>query len=439
VSDDAREAFVASFEVAAPDGPAWLQALRKEAISAFAAEGFPTPRSEAWRYTNLAPIARTAWTTAPATAVALDRAAIERLSFPVFACSVFVFVNGRFEPALSTPRALAGGLEVGSLAAASIERPALVEPYLGRLARSEGAPVAALNTALFADGAFVHLPANTVVDAPIHIVHLALPGGGPTASHPRTLVVAEHGSRATVIEDFVSLGEARMLTNSVTEVFLGDAASIEHVSLQREGADAAHLAALRVRQSRDSRYTGHGISLGGTLTRNEIVAVLDGIGAECELNGFYVASGKEHVDNHTTIDHASPHGTSRETYKGVLDGEARGVFSGRVIVRPDAQKTSAQQTNKNLLLSRDAEVDSRPQLEILADDVKCSHGSTIGQLDEDALFYLRSRGIESVAAQALLMRAFATEITGRISIAPLRERIDELLLARLARARAEAA
>lgn len=439
MSDDARNGFLATFGEAGASGPAWLCALRKEAMSAFAAAGFPTTAQEDWRYTNLSPLARTSWGRARPGAAALDREVIERLSFPVFACSVFVFVNGRFEPGLSAPRALSGGLEVGSLAAAVSARPGAVEPHLGRLFRPEDAPLAALNTALFEDGAFVHLPEGASIEAPIHLVHLSLPEEGPTASHPRTLVVAGPGSRATVIEDFVSLGAGRALTNAVTEVVVGADARIEHVSLQREHEDAAHLATLRVLQARDSRYIAHGISLGGTLTRNDLVAVLDGPGAECELNGFYVASGEQHVDNHTTVDHARPSGTSRETYKGVLDGRARGVFAGRVIVRPDAQKTSAQQTNKNILLSRDAEIDSKPQLEILADDVKCSHGSTIGQIDEDALFYLRARGIDAGAAQALLMRAFATEITSRISTAALRDRIDDLLLARLSRERPEAA
>ena len=439
MSDDARETFLASFGDAEASGPAWLQALRKESMAVFAASGFPDTSLEDWRYTNLLPLARTAWAPARAGAGALDRPAIERLSFPVFACSVFVFVNGRFAKELSAPRALSGSLEVGSLRSAVAACPALVEPHLARLAKTSGAPLVALNTALFEDGAFVRLPEGSAVEAPIHLVHLALPGAGPSASHPRTLVVAERGSRATVIEDFVSLGAGRTLTNAVTEIALGEGASLEHVTLQREHEDAAHLATLHVRQERDSLYKAHGISLGGTMTRNDLRAVLDGTGAECELNGFYVASGRQHVDNHTTVDHARPHGTSREVYKGVLDGEARGVFAGRVIVRPDAQKTSAQQTNKNLLLSRDAEVNSKPQLEILADDVKCSHGSTIGQLDEDALFYLRARGIDTRAAQALLMRAFATEITARISISALRERIDELLLARLLRARGEAA
>ncbi len=443
MTTDVRDHYLASFgrfqEREGAGGPAWLQALRKDAIHRFGETGFPTTAHEDWRYTNLAPVTRTPFELAEPGSVGLTRADIERLSFPVFACSVFVFVNGRFAPELSAPRALSGGIQVGSLAAALQAPRGPLESSLGSLARADEEALVALNTAFFSDGVLVHVPAGATIEAPIHVVHLSVPGAKPTISHPRTLVVAERGGRATVIEDFVSLGAGRTFTNAVSEILLGEGAEIEHVTLQREHEDAAHLATVRVHQERDSRYKAHGISLGTALTRNDVVALLDGTGADCELNGFYVASGKQHVDNHTTIDHAKPHGTSREYYKGVLDERGRGVFNGKVIVRPDAQKTSAQQTNKNLLLSRDAEIDSKPQLEIFADDVRCSHGSTIGQIDEDAMFYLRSRGIDEASARSLLMRAFSAEITARISVAPLRERIDELLLARLTRTQPEAA
>jgi Fe-S cluster assembly protein SufD len=443
VSDDAREHYVASharFEVGeGADAPAWLQALRKDAIHRFAEVGFPTTRLEDWRYTNLATLSRTPFELAAPGIAGLSRADIERLSFPVFACSVFVFVNGRFTPELSAPCTVSGGVRIGSLAAALPRLPDALESQLAHHARSDEQALVALNTAFFSDGALVHVPEGVTLEAPIHVVYLSVPGAGPTLSHPRTLVVAERGSHATVIEDFVSLGSGSAFTNAVTEIVLADGARLEHVSLQREHEDATHLATLQVSQARDSRYVAHGISLGGTLTRNDLVAILDGPGAECELHGFYVASGRQHVDNHTTIDHARPSGTSREFYKGVLADRAHGVFNGKVIVRPDAQKTSARQTNKNLLLSADAEVDSKPQLEIFADDVKCSHGSTIGQLDEDALFYLQARGIDAGAARSLLMRAFSAEITATISIPALRERIDELLTARLSRSQPAAA
>lgn len=442
MSADPREHFLASFDrfearEAAGD-PAWLQSLRKEAIRRFAEVGFPTPALEDWRYTNLLPVVRQPFELAAPGTAGLTRAGIERLSFPVFACSVFVFVNGRFAPELSAPRALSGSMQVGSLAAALLRPSDPVAEAFAGLAWADETPLVALNAAFFADGVLVQVPAGGTVEAPIHVVYVSVPQAGPTISHPRTLILAGSGSRATVIEDFVSLGAGSILTNAFCQIELGDGAVLEHVSLQREHEDGVHLATSRVRQARDSQYKAHGISLGARLTRNDVVAVLDGPGADCELNGFYVASGQQHVDNHTTIDHARPRGTSREYYKGVLDDRAHGVFDGRVIVRPDAQKTSAQQTNKNLLLSDDAEVDSKPQLEISADDVRCSHGSTIGQLDEDALFYLRTRGIDLASARALLMRAFSAEITARIGVAALRERIDELLLARLSRTHREA-
>lgn len=440
---DAREHYVAGFgqfaEREAAGDPPWLHALRKQAIARFAETGFPTRDDEAWRYTNLGPIARTPFENAAPASAVIGRADLERLSFPVFACSVFVFVNGRFAPSLSAPRALAGGIQIGNLAAALPSPLCPLEGHLGSLARPDEGALVALNTAFFTDGVMLHVPAGVEIETPIHVVYLSVPGERATISYPRTLVVAGRGSRATVVEDFVSLGGGLAFTNAVCEIALAEGSAVEHVSLQREHEDAAHLGAIRVRQARDSRYKAHGISLGGRLTRNDVLAILDGPGADCELNGFYVASDAQHVDNHTTIDHARPQGTSREFYKGVLDDRARGVFSGKVIVRPGAQKTSAQQTNKNLLLSADAEIDSKPQLEIFADDVRCSHGSSIGQLDEDALFYLRARGIDLATARSLLMRAFSAEITARIGIGALRERIDELLLARMLRTRAEAA
>lgn len=440
-SDDLREHYVARFGEAAraEDEPAWLAALRKEAIGRFAEQGFPTIDLEDWRYTNLSRLVRAPREIAPATAEGIDRAEIERLSFPVFACSVYVFVNGRFVPELSAPRALSGEMRAGSLAEALGRSSPGLEAHLGRVACAEEDALVALNTACFADGALVLVPRDVALEAPIHLVHLSVPAAAPTISHPRTLIVVGAGSRAVVIEDFVSLGPGDALTNVVSEVVLEEGASLEHVQLLREHDEAAHLANVRVQQARDSHYLAHGISLGGVLSRTDLRVLQCGPGADTELNGFYVASGRQHVDNHTTIDHARPDGTSREYYKGVLDGSARGVFAGRVIVRPDAQRTSARQTNRNLLLSRDAEVDSKPQLEIHADDVRCSHGSTIGQLDDDALFYMRARGISEDTARALLMRAFAVEITSRIRVPALRDRIDELLLARLLRQAPEAA
>jgi len=438
MAEDAREHHVETFARAVHEAgaePAWLEAIRKEAIGRFAELGFPTTKLEDWKYTSLARVARTPWAPAPEATARLDREAVEALSFPVFACSVFVFVNGRFAPGLSAPRALAGGIQVGSLAQLAARPGSPLEDRLGAMARAQEHALVALNTAFFRDGAFVHVPAGIRIENPIHVVHVTVAGDEPCAVHPRTLVLAEAGSEAVVIEDFVSLGEGEAFCNAVTELSLEEGARIEHVSLLRERERTAHVATFHAHQARDSRLVAHNVSLGGQLTRSDTVSALQGRGAECSLYGFYVATGSQHVDNHTTVEHAEPDCTSRELYKGVLDDAGRGVFNGKVIVQPDAQRTSAQQDNKNLLLSRDAEVDSKPELQIHADDVRCTHGSTIGQIDEDALFFLRTRGIDAVAARALLMRAFATDVTSRISVAPLRDRIDELLLARLTRQR----
>lgn len=416
--------------------PPWLAVLRKDAIARFVDAGFPTRKLEDWRYTNVSAIAERPFELATDGAAGVSRGDVERVSFPVYACSLFVFVNGRFAPQLSAPSARPGNAYVESLAGALERWPARVEPHLARIAPVGATPFVSLNTAFVRDGAFIHLPEGAIVEAPIHVVYLSLAGDGPLVSHPRTLIVAGADSRATVIEDYVSVGAGASFTNAVTEVRVGAGAQLDFVRLQREDEEAFQIASLHAVQDRDSRFTAHSFCLGGAIVRNDIVAALQGEGADCTLDGLYVASGGAHVDNHTVIDHAQPRGTSRELYKGILGGSAKGVFHGKVIVREGAQHTDARQTNRNLLLSRHAEVDSTPTLEIAADDVKCSHGSTIGQLDDAQLFYLQARGIDATAARRLLMRAFASEVTARIRQEPLRGEIEELLLGRIEREQA---
>lgn len=413
--------------------PAWAQALRKDGAASFAATGFPTTREEAWRYTNVARFVKTPHVTpAPASqGPALSRVQVESVAYPVYACSLFVFVNGRFAPGLSAPRALSGSLQVESLADVLARDPARLEARLGRLVPADATPFAALSAAFLADGALLEIPADVRVEAPIHVVHLVAPNGTPVGTHPRTLVVAGRGSEATLIEDHVTLGEGAYLTNAVTEVFVEPGARLDVVKLQRESLAGAHVSALAATLARDARLTAHTLSLGSALTRNDAVVVLDGEGAECTLDGLYVGSGEQHVDNHTRIEHVRRHGSSRELYKGILDDRARGIFHGRIVVREGAVKTDARQTNRNLLLSRQAEADSQPQLEISADDVKCSHGSSIGQLEEGALFYLRARGIGAVEARRLLMRGFAAEVTDGIRQEALRHAIEEIVAHRL--------
>ncbi len=294
--------------------------------------------------------------------------------------------------------------------------------------------------AFLQDGAFVYVSRNAALEQPLHVVHVATPAADPIVSQPRTLIVLDEGASAVVVESFVAAGDGVYLTNAVTEAAVGANAQLDYVKLQRESEQAFHIASLHVRQERASRFRSHSISLGAELSRNDIFAVLAAEGAECLLNGLFLTGGRQHVDNQTTIDHAKPHGTSRELYKGILGGRSRGVFNGKIIVRPDAQKTDARQSNRNLLLSDRAEIDTKPNLEIHADDVRCTHGSTIGHLDEDALFYLQSRGIPERASRRLLTRAFAAEIVDTLPTAPVREGVHELVDARLERgAIAEAA
>jgi Fe-S cluster assembly protein SufD len=277
----------------------------------------------------------------------------------------------------------------------------------------------------------VRIPAKTTVTEPIHLVFLSEPDFGPTVSHPRNLVIAEPGSQASVIETYIGTDGELYFTNSVTEAALGDGAILDFYKVERESTAAFHVATMEVLQGRDSRFTSHSVSLGGALARSDLNVRLEAEGADCTLNGLFVGSGRQHLDNHTLIDHAKPHGTSRELYKGIMDGKSRGIFHGKIIVRPDAQKTDAMQTNKNLLLSKEALVNSTPALEIFADDVKCRHGSTIGQLDPGAMFYLRSRGIGEEEARHLLVYAFASDVAARIRIPPLRALVEQYLGLRL--------
>ena len=407
--------------------PGYVRDLRQRGAQQFAGLGLPTTRLEDWKYTNLAPLARHTFALAaagvPADAVRLAAAA--RLGDGI----ELVFVNGHLAAELSTLGERAGGAVVTSLADGMIRHAEVVAPALGSLATPEADGLAALNAAYIADGAFVHLPDGVALETPIHCLFVSVANGTPTVSHPRTLIVAGAGSRATVIEQHIGTGT--YWTNAVTEILLGAGAVVAHYKVQREGAAAFHRAAITAGQAADSRLDSHAVSLGAALARVDITARLDSPDAACSLDGLYLAGDAQHVDHHTTIDHRRPRGTSRELYKGILSGRASGVFNGKVFVRPDAQQTDAQQMNQNLLLSDDAQIDTKPQLEIFADDVKCSHGATIGQLSEDAVFYLRARGIDTAEARRLLIYAFANELVQRVGVAPLRQQLDAALAERL--------
>jgi Fe-S cluster assembly protein SufD len=278
------------------------------------------------------------------------------------------------------------------------------------------------------DGAYVYVPRGGVVEVPIHLVFISLPQGEATVSHPRNLLVLGDNAQASIIESYIGLGHDVYLTNAVTEVILGQNARAEHCKLQRESSSAFHIATLQVEQARSSSFVSHVMALGGALARHDINVVLNGEGAENTLNGLFMATDQQHIDNQTRIDHVMPHCTSREFYKGILAGKGRGVFNGKIVVHKDAQQTDARQTNKNLLLSQDASVDTKPQLEIFNNDVKCAHGSTIGRLDENSLFYLRTRGLGEEDARSLLTYAFASELVNRISLEPLRTKLNDLVL-----------
>jgi Fe-S cluster assembly protein SufD len=408
----------------APAATPWLGRIREAAVARFAELGFPTTRQEEWKYTSVEPIARTAFARATAGAGGWKAAEVDRLLAGGRPAVLAVFVNGRYAAELSSPQAGAAGVRVGSLRQFLAQDAERLEAHLARHAAVEQNPFAALNTAFIEDGAYVEIPPRQEFEEPIHLLFLADAGVGPIVAHPRVLVVAGQSSQATVIETYAGRERTAYFTNSVTEVIAGPDSRLDHYRVQREGEEALHVATQQFHIGRDAALSTHSIALGGALVRNDVNAVLDGEGASCTLNGLFLARRTQHVDNQTRIEHARPHGSSRELYKGILAGRARGAFNGRIVVRPDAQKTDAKQTNKNILLSSEALMDSNPQLEIYADDVKCTHGSTTGQVDEEAVFYLRSRGVDRASARSLLVYAFAGDIIDRVKVEPLRRRLD---------------
>ena len=437
------EPYVKDFQAFASNGaagaPPWLREIREGAIARFAALGFPTMKQEAWRFTSVAPIAEQHFTLAPPPVSRLPSPAVVE-SLALGLGPRIVVVDGRYAPGLSSLAGLPEGVQATSLAAATRAGPGgeLARRHLARYAPWQDNAFAALNTAFLADGAFVHIAADTALAQPLEILFLATSGAGggaadgPAVSHPRSLFVVERGARAALIESYASLADGVQWTNAVTETVVGEAARVELYRVQREGRNAYHIATTQSRQERDSYLALHALTLGGSLARHDITTVLDGPGAELILNGLYLLGGSQHADHHTVIDHAQPHCASHEFFNGVLAERSHGVFNGRIIVRPGAQRTDSKQTNNNLLLSTEARADSQPQLEIYADDVKCTHGSTVGPLDQTALYYLRSRGLSPETARSLVTYGFAAEILGRMQRPDVRERLDGLVRAGLA-------
>ena len=413
------------------NGRSWTGEIRQTAMARFAALGFPTTGEEEWRYTSLAPITKVSFSPGCLEADDATREWIRSLALGSLEEHQLAFINGHFSAELSRLGRLPNGVIVGSLAAAMNDSKAKVEPYWARYADYNSHGLVALNTALMEDGAFLLVPQGAVVEAPIHLMFVATAPDGATVSHPRSLIVIGDRSQATVVESYMGFDGAVYFTNAVTEIVVGEGAVLDHTKIELESERAFHVATHETHIDRGGNLSSHSIALGGALARNDSNATLDGEGGECTLNGIYVAMGQQQVDNHTRIDHLKPHCSSRELYKGVMGGRSRAVFSGKIYVHKAAEKSDARQTNKNLLLSEDAWIDTKPQLEIYNNDVKCSHGSTIGQVDQDALFYLRSRGIESSAAVALLTRGFVSEITGRIKSVPAREWLEKILAPKL--------
>jgi Fe-S cluster assembly protein SufD len=401
-----------------------LDRISQVAFDKFQAHGFPTTREEEWRFTSVAPIADNSFAlvTEPRTA-GLD---IAHLRLPGDVATELVFVDGRYVAGLSRFTALPNASRVESLAAAIASPHEQIQTHLARVASFDRGPFLALNTAFLVDGAFVELAPGAILQQPIHLLFIATgrDNGRTTMAHPRVLAVLGANSQATIVETYVGPDATGYFTNAVTEIVLGENAVLDHYTRQYEGSAAHHVAAIYAEAQRSANCTLHAINAGGGLVRNDIVTTLDGEGIDCTLNGLYLADEQRLVDNHTTIDHVRPHCASREIYKGILADRARGVFNGKIIVRPDAQKTDAKQTNRALLLSEDAQINTKPQLEIFANDVKCTHGAAVGQLDDEAMFYLRSRGLSAAHARQLLIHAFAADVLNRLPLESIRADVE---------------
>ena len=406
--------------------PRWLRELREDAFERFCQMGFPTTKNEDWRFTNVSAISQGSFRLSPDAHQPISHADLQPYHIPGTAGRL-VFVNGRFAPELSDLSSLPAGVKAGSLAAEIINNPESIEPHLGRYINFGRDGFSALNTAFIEDGGYVFLPRRTIVEAPIHLLFISATDGSPAMAHPHTLIVAEDETQAGIVEDYVSFGNGAFFSNVVTELVAGENAVLSHYLIEREDQQAYNVSTLRLQQARSANVSSHSVLLGGALVRNNVHPVLAGEGGECLINGLFIGNGRQHMDNYMLVEHASPHCSSRQFYNGILDGSSHGVFHGRIIVHKDAQKTDAKQTNRNLLLSDNAQIDTKPQLEIYADDVKCTHGATIGQIEENALFYMRSRGIDEAGARRLLLFAFASESLQRMKSDSVREYLENVI------------
>jgi Fe-S cluster assembly protein SufD len=408
----------------------WMQSLRRKAFARFCEAGFPTTHDEDWRFTNVSEIARTRFQLARDGAAELSASELKPWRIAGEAC-LLVFVNGHFSRALSVLERLPRGLTVGGLAENLDRGERVLEQHLGRYLDIGRDAFCALNTAFAEDGAYVHIERGAVIEGAIHLLFVSTETSTPAMLHPRNLIVAEEDSQAAIVENYVSLGSSAAFCNSATELVAADNAVLSHYMIEQEHRQTFNVSTLRIQQGRSANVATHSVLVGGALVRNNVHPVLAGEGSECLINGLFVGNGRQHIDNYMLVEHVSPHCGSRQFYNGILDDRSHGVFHGRIIVHKDAQKTDAKQTNRNLLLSDDAQIDTKPQLEIYADDVKCTHGATIGQIEGDALFYLRSRGIDEASARRLLLVAFASECLERMKESGIREHIEKLIQRRM--------
>lgn len=415
--------------------PSWLAAIREDGRTLFEKMGLPTRRHEEWKYTDVSVLGQHDFSVlmpVHSTGKSLEE---RDLSLHLLAESVsplrMVFVDGYYSPSLSRPGLFPEGVETGSLAEALRGDHPLVREHLASYAKAADNSFVALNNAYIEDGAWVYVPAGVQLGAPVHIVYYSTGGGAPGSRHPRNLVIAGRGSKVTVIEEYIGEAGAVYFTNPVTEIVVEDGAEVEHYKIQRESIDAFHIATVEVQQGERSRFVSHNIGFGGRLARNNIHSYLNGPDSSCTFNGLLMIRGTQLMDNHTLIHHRASGCVSSEVYHGILDGSARGVFNGKIYVERGAQKTDSKQTNRSLMLSGDAVFDAKPQLEIFADDVKCTHGATVGQIDKDALYYMRSRGISVDEARRMLTRGFARQITDRMALDSLRESLEQELSTKL--------
>jgi len=410
--------------------PAWLRETRRAGIERFAELGFPTPRNEDWHFTSVAPIAEATFSPLRGASGQIEQSALDPFLFGQHAWPQLVFVNGRYDASLSTPGALAKGVRAIDLSSALRNEPALVEPWLGKLSPVQDRSFSALNAAFMSDGAVIHIAPNTEAPIPLHLIFVSDANAAKGVAHLRNLIVAGRHSKATVIESYVSLGDSGYFTNAVTEVQVDAGATLTHYKIQRESQRAFHVHTVDTQQARDSHYVSFSFATGAALSRTNIYTNLAGEGCGATLNGLYMADDEQHVDHQTNIIHSQPNCFSREIYKGILSGSAHGVFNGKVYVYPIAQKTDGKQTNNNLLLSERARIDTKPQLEIFADDVRCTHGATVGRLDEMALFYMKSRGVSADKATRLLTYAFAADVLETIEVEAVRTELERATLER---------